>query len=123
MNVIAFVSRSILLAEITFVVVAVTLLIICTAFFWGFYMIMSGHIPAARIKYIVPHGMVGVLAPLLYTLNISLGLDELGTTPVGIGLVICSLASFLLLCIQFTMGKLVVRPEPLRVVRKEATDG
>jgi hypothetical protein len=105
---IAFRSKSVQLAEVAFVAIAFTALIISTAFFWGFFMVMNGNIPAHRLKYLVPHGAVGVLSPLLYTLNICLALDGLGREPVGIGSLVCSVLCLVLLGVQFSMGKAVV---------------
>lgn len=121
LNTIAFVSRSIEIANVAFAAIGVTTLIVCAAFFWGFYMLMSGNIPVKRLKVFLPHAGVGVLSPLLYTLNISIDLDGLGTQPLtGLALA-CGFACFALLCIQFTMGRAVVRPEPLRLLRKSST--
>jgi hypothetical protein len=114
---VAYETKSIFLSEIAFVGVGLTTFVVSAAFFWGFYMAMSGNIPSHRLKVFLPHGAVGVLSPLLYTLNISVGLDALGTTPVGVWSVICSIGCLALLCIQFVMGKAVVRREPLRIVR------
>ncbi|MGH2441761.1 MAG: hypothetical protein ACRDFX_01185 [Chloroflexota bacterium] len=112
----AFATRSIVLSEITFAAVCITALIIFTAFFWGFYMIMSGHIPYHRLKILAPHAIVGVLSPLFYTLNISIDLDGLGISPISGWALALSVVCLVLLAVQFTMGKLVVRSEPLHIV-------
>jgi uncharacterized membrane protein len=114
----AFAQKSLILSEVSFFAVAITTLFVSGAFFWGFYMAMSGNIPSHRLKYFVPHGAVGVLSPLFYTLNISLGLDGFGRQRVGIWSLVCSVVCLLLLLVQFSMGKAVVHREPLRVVRK-----
>jgi uncharacterized membrane protein len=112
----AYASGSIQLAELAFVSVGVTNLIIFAAYFWGFYMAMCGRVPIGRMKILVPHACVGVLTPLLYTLNISLDIENLGTAPVtGLALV-CSICCFALICLQYGLGKLMVRPEPMHLV-------
>ncbi|HEX8918457.1 MAG TPA: hypothetical protein VF898_08135 [Chloroflexota bacterium] len=116
LNTIGFVNRSVQFAEICFAAVALTALLISVAFFWGFFMLMNGRIPSHRLRYFVPHGAVGVLSPLLYTLNISTALDDVGSQPVSGLSLVCSYACLGLLCIQFAMGKAVVRPPRLRVL-------
>lgn len=113
---IAFRTRSIQLANVAFGAVSITALLICVAFFWGFFMVMSGNIPAHRIRYFAPHGAVGVLSPLFYTLNICIGLDGLGTRPVSIWSVVCSGTCVVMLGVQVSMGKAVVHRAPLHIV-------
>lgn len=122
LNTIAYISRSVTMATVAFFAVVVTTLVISTAFFWGFFMVMNGNFPARRIKVLIPHATVGVLSPLIYTLNISVELDGVGQSPVGGLALACSIVSFGLLLVQFTMGKLVVRPARLRVIRKLGPD-
>lgn len=117
MSLLAFDRRSIELSNIAFGVVAATSLVIFCAFFWGFYMLASGNIPTHRLRVFVPHAMVGVLAPLFYTINICLDLENVGIAPISEGAVICSGLCIVMLGIQFTMGKRVVRREPLHIVR------
>jgi hypothetical protein len=114
----AFAERSVLLTQVAFAAIVVTALVICAAFFWGFFMLMDGNIPAHRIRVLIPHAAVGVLSPLLYTLNIAAGLDGLGAASAGAVSVACSYASLGVLCIQFAMGRSVVRPEPLKGLRR-----
>lgn len=118
LNAVAYSDKSVLMAEISFAAVCVTAVIVSAGFFWGFYMIMSGHIPH-RLNVLAPHGIVGVLSPLLYSLNISVDLDGLGRLPLSGWSFAASIVGFLLLGVQYTMGKLVVRPEPLRIVKPD----
>jgi hypothetical protein len=116
LNAAAFSTRSLLLAEVAFAAVTVAALVIFTAFFWGFYMLMNGNIPVHRLKYLLPHACVGVLAPLFYTLNICVALEGLGHSPVS-GLALgTSVLCLALLCLQFSMGKAVVHRTPLRLL-------
>jgi hypothetical protein len=62
---------------------------------------------------------VGTLSPLIYMLNISLALDAVGRRPVGFVSLMCACASLGVIILQFTMGKRVVKVEPLRVVRPD----
>lgn len=118
LNTWAYVNKSVLLADICFIAITITALIIFTAFFWGFFMLMNGYIPASRLKFLIPHASLGVLSPLLYTLNISVDLDGLGSSPIS-GLSLgCSLICLGLLLVQFWMGKSMVRPEALHLVRR-----
>jgi hypothetical protein len=64
----------------------------------------------------VPHAMVGVLSPLIYTLNISIDVDGVGQSPISGWSLTCSVVCLLLLAVQFAMGRLVVRPEKLHLV-------
>lgn len=114
---IAYLTRSIMLAEVAFAVVLLTALAVCVAYFWGFYMLMKGSIPQHRLKILIPHAGVGTLSPLLYTLNICFALDGLGSQPVTIWMLIISLLCLTLLGVQFTMGKALVRTGPLRVIK------
>lgn len=107
------------LANAAFAMVLVTDLIIFGAFFMGFFMIIEGNIPVRRIKVLLPHACVGMLSPLLYTLNIAAALNRIGEGPVSGTSVIVSFVCLGLLLVQFAMGKAVVRPEPLRVVSVE----
>lgn len=117
LNAWAFISRSLVLSNIAFAAVSITAVILSIAFFWGVFMVMSGNIPVHRIKYFVPHGLVGVLSPIVYTLNVSVDLGDLGIRPTS-GLSLgCSLTCLALLAVQFAMGKAVVHPEPLRIVK------
>lgn len=121
LNTIAYATRRLDLADVAFAAILVAALTIFCTFFLGFFMLMNGNIPAKRLKYLIPHGAVGTLSPLLYTLNIAAALDGLGTQPVGIVSLATSYASFALLGIQFAMGKAVVRPDPLRLLRGRGT--
>jgi hypothetical protein len=121
LNVIAYRSQSVEISNFAFAAVGVTTLVVFAAYFWGIFMLMSGRIPIRRLKVLVPHAAVGVLSPLLYTLNISADLDGLGTQPIGGLGVACGLCSFCLLCLQFAMGRAVVRTEPLRLLAGRAT--
>jgi len=121
-NTVAFATRGIGLAEVAFGLVLVTALVIFSAFFWGFYMAMSGNVPAGRLKYLLPHGAVGTLSPLFYTINISIDLDRLGQR-VNVWSLATSFGCLAILLIQFGMGKAVVRPEPLRILPRTGTDG
>jgi hypothetical protein len=118
LNAWAFLSRSLMVSGVAFAMTLFAALAICTAFFWGFYMIMNGNIPVHRLKVLAPHAVVGFLSPLCYTLNISFDLDGVGSRPISGLSLACSAFCLLLLGVQFTMGKLVVRPEPLRVISR-----
>jgi hypothetical protein len=115
----AFVTKGLLISEVAFGAVVVATLVIFTAFFWGFFMVMSGNIPAHRIRYFLPHGAVGVLSPLFYTLNISFDLEDLGVRPINGLSLVCSFLCLGLLGLQFAMGKRVVRPEPIRLLKPD----
>jgi hypothetical protein len=112
----AWATKRMDLAAIAFVAVLLTDMIIFSAFFMGFFMIIEGNIPTRRIKVLLPHAGVGMLSPLLYTLNIAAALDSIGEAPVSGISVIVSYVCLVLLLVQFAMGKAVVRPEPLRLV-------
>jgi hypothetical protein len=116
---VALVTQSVDLAGAAFVVTVAANIVLFTTFFWGFYMAMSGNIPLSRLKYFVPHAMVGLLTPLLYTLNICADLETLGQPLGGLSLA-CSVASLGLIGVQFAIGKAVVKPDPLRIMRKSA---
>ncbi|GAC1442780.1 MAG: hypothetical protein NVSMB52_00360 [Chloroflexota bacterium] len=116
-SVVAYTTRSIAMATVSFFMMAVTALVVSTAFFWGFYMVANGNFPARRIKIVIPHAAVGTLSPLLYALNISLSLEGVGNARLTTLALICALLSFLLLALQFTMGRRVVRPTRLHVIR------
>jgi len=121
LDAIGFVERDIGLSTAAFAAVGIATLAVFVAFFWGFYMLMSGSIPAKRIRRVVPHAALGVIAPLLYTLNLSAGLDDVGRKPVSGVSLGCSLACLLILCLQFWMGKMIVRPARLHVIRTVST--
>lgn len=117
LNAWSFITHSLLLSEVAFAAVSTTAVVISIAFFWGVFMVMSGNIPSHRIKYFVPHGIVGMLSPIFYTLNISFDLNDLGIRPTS-GLSLgCSLVCLGLLGVQFAMGKAVVHPDPIQVVK------
>jgi hypothetical protein len=122
LNAIAYATRSIALANAAFVAVLFASLAVFTGYFWGFFMVMSGNIPVKRLKVLIPHAAVGTLAPLLYTLNVSIAVDGLGVRPVSMMSVVGSALSLILLCVQFVMGKAIVRPQPLRIVRESVAD-
>lgn len=117
LNAWSFITRSLLLSEVAFAAVSVTAVVISFAFFWGIFMVMSGNIPTHRIKYFLPHGIVGALSPIFYTLNISFDLNDLGIRPTS-GLSLgCSVVCLALLGVQFAMGKAVVHPDPLQIIK------
>lgn len=113
----AYRTGSIVMGELAFAGAMVAGLAVFVAYFWGFYMLMSGNIPLQRVKILIPHAAVGTLSPLLYTLTICFGLDGLGSQPVTVWMPIISLLCLALLGVQFTMGKALVRPQPLRVIK------
>lgn len=122
LDAIAFAVGSVVLANLAFVAVVIASLLVFIGYFWGFFMVMSGNIPVKRLKVLVPHAVVGTLAPLLYTINISLAIEGFDTQPVGAIAVLCSIVSFVVLCGQFVMGRAVVRPQPVHIVRKSVGD-
>jgi uncharacterized membrane protein len=116
-NLVGLLSKSVLWAQVAFAAEVINSLVIFTAFFCGFFMLMSGHIPLHRLKYLLPHGAVGVLTPLLYTVNVSISLEGLGSQPVKGAELGLSLTCLAILAIQFSMGKAVVHREPLHLVK------
>jgi hypothetical protein len=114
---ISYFQRSVYVGTVAFAAVLVTALVIFAGFFWGFSMAIRGKVPQDRLKYVIPHGAVGMLAPLLYTLNISLALDTAGNAPVNGGVLLCGVLSWLLLLVQFSMGKAVAHRPRLRLVK------
>lgn len=122
LNFIGYKTGSIQLAEWCFACIILANALISTAFFWGFFMVMNGHIPIKRIKVLLPHAMVGVLSPLLYTLNISINLEGLGAQSVSGLSLACSLACLALLAVQWMMGRAIVKPEPIRMVAHRIPD-
>jgi hypothetical protein len=114
---IAFVRGDVTLATVAFGAVVLAMVVVSAAYFMGFSMLMSGHIPSKRVKILVPHAVVGVLSPLLYMLNISAGLDGVGTRPVSGLALACSILSLAVLGGQYLLGRAMVRPERLRVLR------
>lgn len=123
LNIVGYKTGSVRLADVCFASIVVANATISSAFFWGFYMVMNGHIPVKKLKVLVPHAMVGVLSPVLYTLNISINLEGLGVQAVSAVSLACSFACLGLLSLQCVMGRAIVRPEPLRVLaRPEFTE-
>ena len=116
LNFIGYKTGSIQLAEVCFASIVLANALISTAFFWGFFMVMNGHIPTRRIKVLLPHATVGVLSPLLYTLNISINLDGLGAQSVSGLSLACSVGCLGLLAVQWMMGRAIVKPEPIRIM-------
>lgn len=119
----AYLTKSVILASISFGAVVFTALAVSVAFFWGFYMVMNGNIPVRRLRVLAPHAMLGVLSPLFYTLNISVALDSVGTQPESGLSLVTSFFCLGLLGIQFRMGRAVVRPEPIRLLRRSDRKG
>lgn len=107
----------VLTGEIAFAILSIAWVSVLVSYFWGFFMLMNGNLPVHRLKVFVPHAIVGTLSPLIYMLNISLALDAVGRGPVGIFSLFCACASLAVIILQFTMGRRVVKVEPLRVVR------
>lgn len=119
LNVVAFLTQRVDLATAAFVLVTITAITLYLAYFWGIFMVSSGHIPARRVM--VVHGMVGTLAPLFYTININAAIDGVGMRPLsGVSLVV-GFAGLAMLVGQVLLGRAVVRPEPLRIIRREDT--
>lgn len=116
LNTVAYASRRVDLATAAFGAILVTAVVIFAAFFLGFTMVVEGNMRGRRLQYLLPHAAVGLLSPLLYTLNIAAALDSVGTGPVSRLSVAVSYVCLGLLGVQFLMGKAVVRPEPLRLI-------
>lgn len=114
----AYKSGSLGMARAGLIATGIATLIICSAFFWGFSMVMGGNIPVHRLKYLVPHAAVGLLSPLFWAFNFTLALDNLGQRT-SLELVIISGVCLVLLAVQFSMGKAVVHREPLHLVSSE----
>ena len=58
---IAFLIGGVVLCGIAFAMTGVTAIAVFSAYFWGFFMVMNGNIPLARIKVFIPHAVVGSL--------------------------------------------------------------
>ncbi len=114
---VAFVAGGVTLTEAAFAVTCVTTGIVFAAYFWGFFMVMSGNIPVDRIKVFLPHAIVGTLSPLVYMLNLSLLFDSITATRLPGSSLALSIVSLGLLAIQFFMGKRVVRVERPRLLK------
>ncbi|MDQ2742439.1 MAG: DUF2231 domain-containing protein [Chloroflexota bacterium] len=116
LNAIAFFSRGILMAELAFYATLATTLIILVTFFWGFCLVLTIEVPVHRMKYLIPHAAVGLLSPLVYSLNISFIVDTVGSQPVNAGVLVTSCLCLALLLLQFSMGKGVVYNKPLYLI-------
>ena len=72
--------------------------------FWGMILPMSGTLPRRRVMYLIVHGMLGSLTPLVYPLAIGLQMDTVNTQPVGAIEVELELLAMLALVAQFISG-------------------
>lgn len=117
LDVAAFLTRRMDLSNAAFIAVAITSVIVFAAYFYGILMITSGHIPPRRV--LVIHGMVGTVAPLFYTLNISAAFSNVGVHPVNGLTLAVGIAGLVMLLGQVMLGRAVVKPDPLRLIRPE----
>lgn len=109
----AYLNGGLVLGSTAAVMVGAAALAVCFAYFWGFFLLLSGQVPTNRFKFVVPHACVGTLSPLLFMLTFSLALDGMGKRPVSLWLVGLTAAGVLLLAVQATMGRAIVyRPRP-----------
>lgn len=115
---VSFFTRQVTVAYVSFAMILLTSMLIFAAFFWGFSLVLIGRIPPRRLKYLAPHAAVGLLSPLLYTINVSFALDILDGKPASGALVISTTTSVLLLLVQFSMGKAVVHRAAIHLVRR-----
>lgn len=112
-TVVAYVGGGLTLGAVAVVTVGIATLTVSVAYFWGFFLLLSGQVPAHRFRVLLPHACVGTLSPLAFMLNFSLALDGLGRRPVSLWLAGLMSASVGLLGVQFAMGRAVVhRPRP-----------
>jgi hypothetical protein len=113
----AFSLGGVVLSTAAFAMTGVAAIAVFSVYFWGFFMVMSGNIPLARIKVFLPHAAVGTLSPLVYMLNLSLLFDSIGSATFPGSSLTLAISSLALLGIQFVMGKRVVRVERPRLLK------
>ncbi len=117
MDVGAYVNGTVLGAEVAFVWTGITAIVVCAAYFWGFYLLMKGTIAESRLKVLVPHATVGTLSPLLYMLNVSIAFEDFSFRSEAAVSVVVAFFSLALLLVQFRMGRAVARVDPPRLLR------
>lgn len=117
---VAYVLGGTALGVVAFGMTLLASVLVFAAYFWGFFMVMNGNIPVARMKVFLPHAVVGTLSPLVYMLNVSLLFDTLGSGPLPGWALALAVLSLSLLAVQFLMGRRVVRVERPRVLKLHA---
>lgn len=119
-DIVVWQESSLVAVHVAFGILAVTCLTVMAAYFWGFYMAMSGNIPTDRLKIFIPHAVVGSLSPLIYVLNLTVAFDSVDQPRLnGLSLVL-AFVSVGILIIQYSMGRRVVRVERLQLLTRVA---
>ena len=117
-NLWAYYDERIVPSEIAFATLAATATILFITWFWGMFLSMSGKIPIPRLGYLLLHGSLGAITPLLYGLIISAQLPHLATQPVGDLEINLSMVSLLVAILQFISGWAVLGRRPWRALIK-----
>lgn len=114
LNLWAYYDERLLLTEIAFGVLAVTILDLFITWFWGVYLLMSGVIVRGRLPYLLFHVTLGSISPLLFTIGLGFQIDTLGTQPVGDLEVELEILAWLVLTIQLVSGWVMLQRGPWR---------
>lgn len=117
----AYYDEGLTATKVAFAATAVTTAILFFTFFWGCFLVMAGTIPMRRLRYIIFHGALGCLSPLIYTLSISSELPKLGNQPIGDLEVYLGLVSLIVLVVQFLSGWSVLDRRPWRLLTFSGT--
>jgi hypothetical protein len=109
LNLWAYYDEGRALTQLGFTADFVATAVLFITWFWGMFLAMSGTLPRRRIGYLVAHGLLGSLTPLIYPLVIGLQMDSVGTQPVGQTEVVLELLALPVMAIQFLSGWSVLR--------------
>ena len=110
----AYYDERLLLSEIAFAVTGLTVLILAFTWFWGFYLLAAGFFPKRGAWYIIGHGQLGSVVPLLYMISFGLQLDTFNTQPLGDAQLWLNTGALFVLVVQIAGGWFLIDRWPWR---------
>lgn len=93
-------------SEAAFALAAATAAVLYVTWFWGIYLLVSGHVPRP-MPFLAAHAAVGSVIPLLYTAGLGLQIPTLGAQPLGTVQVYINAGAMIILGAQITAARLI----------------
>lgn len=112
----AYYDERLLLSEIAFAVTGLTVLVLAFTWFWGIYLLAAGYFPkrGPGVWYLMAHGQLGSVVPLLYMISFGLQLDTFNTQPLGDAQLWLNTSALFVLLFQIAGGWFLIDRWPWR---------
>src|SRR5579875_560653 len=100
----AYYNEGLPLSEAAFIVTGVAVLFLSFTWFWGIYLLAAGFFPQRGVWFLLAHGQLGSLVPLIFMISFGLQLETFNTQPLGDAQLWLNTAGLIALFVQIAGG-------------------